>query len=65
MHIVNQHFGKKWEDLPSCFSEESLFVAEARSLEFEPSITVSFVLLSTLICTDPPTANSVERFEQN
>lgn len=50
---------------PSCFSEKSLFLAEARWPEFEASITVSFFLLSTLICTDPPTANSEESFEQN
>lgn len=49
---------------PSWFSEKSLFIAEARSPEFEASITVSFVLLSTLIFTDPLTVNSVESFEE-
>lgn len=38
----------------SCFSEKSLFIAEAISPEFEASIIVSFVLLHTLNCTDPP-----------
>lgn len=38
----------------SCFSVKSLFIAEAVSPEFEASIVVSFVLLDTLIRTDPP-----------
>lgn len=38
----------------SCFSEKSLFIAEAIWPEFEASIIVSFVLLDTLIHTDPP-----------
>lgn len=38
----------------SCFSEKSLFIAEAISPEFKASFIVSFVLLDTLIHTDSP-----------
>jgi len=37
-----------------CFSEKSLFIAEAISPQLKASIIVSFVLLDTLIHTDSP-----------